>query len=113
MKGLFDIPGVFIHSRRVRRVVLFVATGVGAGLLAVAAGLLDVLTRCAQGGLLGLEEHPRQALLALLEGKAEQLPVVDPDHPDTVIGSLPCTPSWEPTVRSKAYDSVDPASPLV
>jgi CIC family chloride channel protein len=47
-------------------VVLFVGTGIVAGLLAVAySSLLDFLTRYAQGGLLGLTEHPGQVLATL------------------------------------------------
>jgi CIC family chloride channel protein len=57
---------IFIHSRRIRRVVLFVVTGAVAGLLAVAySALLDILTHYAQGGLLGRVEHPGQVLAQL------------------------------------------------
>ncbi|MFZ5428350.1 MAG: chloride channel protein [Thermodesulfobacteriota bacterium] len=67
MKHLLDnILRVSIHSRRVRRVVLFVGVGATAGLLAAGYSfVLDFLTRFAQGGLLGLEEHSHQALATL------------------------------------------------
>jgi CIC family chloride channel protein len=54
---------VSIRSRRVRRVALFAATGAASGLLAVGYSfVLDLLTRLAQGDLLGLAVGPDQPL---------------------------------------------------
>jgi CIC family chloride channel protein len=80
------VPGwllrITVHSRRVRRVVLFVTVGVAAGLLAVAySAMLECLTRYAQGGLLGLAAHPGQTLATLKHPWA--LPIMT-----TLVGGL-------------------------
>lgn len=96
-----------IHSRRVRRVVLFACTGATAGLLAVLYSyILDLLTRFAQGGLLGLTEQAGSATAVL--DRPWVLPVMT-----TLVGALTGWLISRFTPEADGFGTADPACPAV